>query len=383
MAWIRCIGDNGGQPTPVIPTSNLWGGLQMAIDIIKAGLSSAGAADDYVSLTGSYKMNNRVVVDDIFEANKQYTFILAYENNSTYSGGSITANLLFRYSDDSYDTLTITGKSANTKYTHAFVSAEGKTVTSIQCTYNWETAKIYYEESGVFEGVKTVEDFEPYNRYGGGGNYTSINYTTVPNTYIDGGTGAETPYTGWSSTDYIDISEIDGFYVIGIAGGYNAWYDNSKTCINTFVVTDDYITPPAGAKYMRLSDADAKILKMKIFTKSDVVPTPFNIVLTQGQISMADPNGAYTTATFSDISDYEYVCIKGYDTVGGTDYENTIIIKVSDIPVNGYKNFAIMLHRNINCRITRTSVSSWEYSGSFVNIYCDITGTTEDIFPTT
>lgn len=149
----------------VEPTSNLWGGLRMAIDIIKAGLSSAGAAADYVSLTGSYTMNNRVVVDDIFEANKQYTFILAYENNSTYSGGSVTANLLFRYSDNSYDTFTITGGVANTKYTRAFVSAEGKTVTSIQCTYNWETAKIYYDESGIFEGVKTVEDFEPYNRY--------------------------------------------------------------------------------------------------------------------------------------------------------------------------------------------------------------------------
>lgn len=159
MAWIRCIGDSGGS---FAPTSNLWGGPQMAIDILKAGLSSASAANDYVSLTGSYAMNNRVVVDDIFEANKRYTFILAFANNSTYSGGSVTANLLFRYSDDSYDTLTITGGQANTKYTRAFVSAEGKTVSSIQCTYNWETAKLYYEESGVFEGVKTVDDFEPY-----------------------------------------------------------------------------------------------------------------------------------------------------------------------------------------------------------------------------
>ena len=149
----------------VEPTSNLWGGLRLAIDIIKAGLSSAGAADDYVSLTGSYTMNGRTVVDSIFEENTRYTCILAYENNSTYSGGSVMANLLFRYSDNTYDTFTITGGQANTKYTHAFVSAEGKTVTSIQCTYNWETAKIYYEESGVFEGVKTVEDFEPYNRY--------------------------------------------------------------------------------------------------------------------------------------------------------------------------------------------------------------------------
>ena len=162
MAWIRCMGDSGGGSTA--PTSNLWGGPQMAIDIIKAGLSSAGAADDYVSLTGSYAMSNRVCVNSIFEANKRYTFILAFENNSAYSGGNITANLLFKYSDDTYDTLTITGSQANTKYTHAFVSAEGKTVVSINCTYNWETAKIYYNESGVFEGVKTIEDFEPYNK---------------------------------------------------------------------------------------------------------------------------------------------------------------------------------------------------------------------------
>ena len=139
MSYIRCIGNSGGS---FIPTSNLWGGLQMALDILKAGLSSAGIGDDYVSLTGSYAMNNRVCVNNIFETNKQYTFILAYENNSTYSGGSVTANLLFRYSDNSYDTLTITGGQANTKYTHAFVSAEGKTVVSIDCTYNWETAKI-------------------------------------------------------------------------------------------------------------------------------------------------------------------------------------------------------------------------------------------------
>ena len=120
------IEEGGG----TVPTSNLWGGLQMAIDLIKAGLSSAGAADDYVSLTGSYTMSNRVAVNSIFESNKRYTFILAFENNSTYSGGSVTANVLFRYSDDTYDTLTITGSQANTKYTHAFVSAEGKTVVS-------------------------------------------------------------------------------------------------------------------------------------------------------------------------------------------------------------------------------------------------------------
>lgn len=159
---LKAIIEQGGG---TVPTSNLWGGLQMAIDLIKACLSSAGAADDYVSLTGSHTMNGRTAIDSIFEANKQYTCILAFENNRVYSGGNVTANLMFEYSDGTQDAFTISNSSANTKYTHAFVSAEGKTVTKIICAYIWETAKIYYNESGVFEGVKTVDDFEPYNRY--------------------------------------------------------------------------------------------------------------------------------------------------------------------------------------------------------------------------
>lgn len=148
------------------PTSNLWGGLQMAIDLDKAGLSSAAPVDNYISLTGSYTMSSRTAVDNIFKENTQYTCILAYENNSAYSGGNITANLAFSYSDGTTDDFVIPNSTADIKYIHAFVSAEDKTVTKIICIYQWETAKIYYNESGVFEGVKTVEDFEPYNRYG-------------------------------------------------------------------------------------------------------------------------------------------------------------------------------------------------------------------------
>lgn len=145
----------------VKPTSNLWGGLQMAIDILKAFTTSSGAADDYVTAVAGWGVSNKTVVDSIFEANTQYTMILAFENSS---GGTVEANLKFVYSDNTEDFFNLTG-SANTKYTRAFVSASGKTITAIKGAYMDGTAKIYYDESGVFEGVKTVDDFEPYNRY--------------------------------------------------------------------------------------------------------------------------------------------------------------------------------------------------------------------------
>lgn len=143
------------------PSSNLWGGLQMAIDILKAFTTSSGAADDYVTAVAGWGVSNKTVVDSIFEANTQYTVILAFENSS---GGTVEANLKFVYSDNTEDYFNVSG-SANTKYTRAFVSASGKTITAIKGAYMDGTAKIYYDESGLFEGVKTVDDFEPYNRY--------------------------------------------------------------------------------------------------------------------------------------------------------------------------------------------------------------------------
>lgn len=143
------------------PTSNLWGGLQMAIDILKAFTTSSGAADDYVTATAGWGINDVTVIDSIFEEDKQYTVILAFENSAS---GTVQTNLKFTYSDGTDDVFNVSG-SANTKYTQAFVSASGKTVTAIKGVYANGTAKIYYDESGVFEGVKTVDDFEPYNRY--------------------------------------------------------------------------------------------------------------------------------------------------------------------------------------------------------------------------
>ena len=81
----------------------------------------------------------------------------------------------------------------------------------------------------------------------------------------------------------------------------------------------------------------------------------------------------YQTATFSDISSFDYVYVKVYETYGGTDYEETIGIELSDIPVSGY-SFSVTLHTLVTLQITRTSIEVTQYSGGYVDIYADVTG---------
>lgn len=102
----------------------------------------------------------------------------------------------------------------------------------------------------------------------------------------------------------------------------------------------------------------------------------FDKVLEAGQISTTS---SYATATFEDISDYEYVPIKFYDTVNGVDYDDYRMVKVSDI-VGEITLPNPMLHQSITVRMTTTSIRSTAYAGAYYNIYCDILGVAEDLF---
>lgn len=100
------------------------------------------------------------------------------------------------------------------------------------------------------------------NGGGGGGNYTDTAWdgSLVPNTFIDRNTGRELQYTGWSATDYIDISGLTTVYRCGkiASADYNAFYDSNKNYISTFYTTENNggNPIPANAKYVRFSQAD-------------------------------------------------------------------------------------------------------------------------------
>lgn len=98
-------------------------------------------------------------------------------------------------------------------------------------------------------------------------------------------------------------------------------------------------------------------------------------VLDNGQISTTS---SYSTASFSDISGYEYVLVRLRDTVSSVDYVDYKYIKVSDI--SSSLSFTCTLHRSIICAITTTSISAVDYAGSYYDIYADIIGLPSDLF---
>ena len=98
-------------------------------------------------------------------------------------------------------------------------------------------------------------------------------------------------------------------------------------------------------------------------------------VLDNGQISTTS---SYATASFSDISGYEYVLVRFRDTVSGTDYTDYKYIEVSSI--GGGMSLNCTLHRSVTCYLTTTTIATTNYSGSFYDIYADIVGVVSDIF---
>ena len=98
-------------------------------------------------------------------------------------------------------------------------------------------------------------------------------------------------------------------------------------------------------------------------------------VLDNGQISTTS---AYATASFSDISGYEYVLVRFRDTVSDVDYVDYSFVKVSDIGA-GLTLYAT-LHRQITVLLTTTTIGATNYSGTHYNIYADIVGFVSDPF---
>ena len=98
-------------------------------------------------------------------------------------------------------------------------------------------------------------------------------------------------------------------------------------------------------------------------------------VLEDGQISTTS---SYATASFSDISGYEYVLVRFRDTVSSVDYVDYRYVKVSNIGAG--VTLYPALHKTLTVLLTTTTIGATNYSGAYYNIYADIVGLDEDIF---
>lgn len=99
----------------------------------------------------------------------------------------------------------------------------------------------------------------------------------------------------------------------------------------------------------------------------------YDTVLTNGIIST---DVQYATANFSDVSDYTTLLIK----IKKDGYSGYAIVNVADI--GSGISFVVNSERAITCLLTKTSISSTNYSGNYRYIYADILATNDAIqFP--
>ena len=101
-------------------------------------------------------------------------------------------------------------------------------------------------------------------------------------------------------------------------------------------------------------------------------------VLSAGVIST---NSTYATATFSDISGYTSILVRIYEADPNS---RVYFYAISDIPTTGELTCTMQTPytRSVECRISRTSIRSTWYGGSYTYIYADIVGFKEELWQT-
>ena len=97
-------------------------------------------------------------------------------------------------------------------------------------------------------------------------NIGEYSYKVIPNTYINTGTGNQMNYSGWSSSDFIPLTESVYTKITSENTlSYNILYDETKTKIKQVVIAtgDNYLSSSDGA-YIRFSAETEKVKKVKI-----------------------------------------------------------------------------------------------------------------------
>lgn len=138
---------------------NLFGGTALR-DGIKTSIPAATDYPDagYIQFTAGATVRVPDIAENVkFKENTQYTFIIMIAKLS-----GVSTNLVVRYTDGTYNYIPALDGDVTTKHCQILVTPEGKTVREFSKSNNSESVQLYYNESGIFEGVLTTDDFEPY-----------------------------------------------------------------------------------------------------------------------------------------------------------------------------------------------------------------------------
>lgn len=136
------------------------------------------------------------------------------------------------------------------------------------------------------------------------GSFNTASYTLVENCYIDNSNGTQISYNSWSATDFVDIQGKSVRVSWEQKSPWNAWYDSSKKFISGFSAsTSQTLTPPANAKYLRMSNTSAGMASLSIkmgASLDDVLDTKQDVISDIATIRSGASKGATALQSFTE-----------------------------------------------------------------------------------
>ena len=140
--------------------ANLLGGSKL---LANAQAHLPEGTTDIVNKTFTFAANETPPVgtsfssDITFKENTRYTLIFTVQKNTSGTG----SNIRIRYTDGNQVNLSVTN--VGQKETIVYTTASNKTIMDIRKYSGSATTTLYYDESGVFEGIVTAADFKAYD----------------------------------------------------------------------------------------------------------------------------------------------------------------------------------------------------------------------------
>lgn len=286
---------------------NIWGGEKLVNDILsKVTGSTVDRTNKTIRYDGVYV--SEIVLFDNFKPNTQYTILFRTVNNNYL-------NMKFTYTDGSDSHIS----EHNNQYT-AFVSTEGKSISCIQGLWQ-DTGEIRYDDFGVFEGIKTTSDFEPYK--------SSTDLTIQLGQTVYGGTLDLKNGVLMVDRAGVDLGNLNYTYnsdsayflstnLTDIAPASISWRHNNITCscykqasdwsdlsgntgINNIIDADDMQVILRDTRYTDVTSFKTAIAGQTLVYK---LATPFTIQLTPHGISLLQ--GINNVSTSADSIKFTY-----------------------------------------------------------------------------
>lgn len=206
--------------------------------------------------------------------------------------------------------------------------------------------KVYPANNDLNNILKVSLD--PYEHYQFEENLLEGNF--INNTYINNKDGKEISYTGWKSTDYINVEGYEKLMIYRGLTMYNAMYDAEKKFIKNLDISTKYnvnigsysvVEIPNNVSYIRLSGTDSNFENVKIcpvsqnyndiyqnrMNSSEIGENIIGSLIKNTYIDATNGNeieyNGWDSTDFLDISKYKGIVIKNHDDKYNACYDSS------------------------------------------------------------